>query len=374
MDVWSPYVHNQFTIYCILDEESNSSFISSAFIDKVNPKNKMMHSYAIRTVNGPSLTPHEGRICRNLKIKGHGLNIWHKLPDMFELPTIPDSKDEVCTPADARAIPSLAPYAEEFLPLRDKARVMLLLGRDSGDLMATTTLTDHAPIVHRTPLGMAAVGGRSSAPERSGEASRALCTFKGLSADRMFSDPGRRYGLLPQAEDPLFQTRPDDEEEDLSVEDREFLQLINERLRINSSGRIEAPLPFKNKGKEPVLPDNSKAVYGRQLGHLRQYKKDPVLGPFCYEAMAKNIENGYVERIQESELQTAPGRCWYLPIFIATNKKGKPRLVFDSAAKFGPKGQEVCLNQTLMSGPDRNNQLRDVLLRFRMAVWASWLT
>ena len=49
-----------------------------------------------------------------------------------------------------------------------------------------------------------------------------------------------------------------------------------------------------------------------------------------------------------------------VPIFWDSHKD-KARLVFDGAAKFYGK----CLNDEFLQGPDRNNALRAVLVRFR---------
>ena len=361
VDVRSPNVQTTATVYAILDEESTSTFAHPRLIDKLNPRNKAKHNYSVRTVSELSSTPHEGRIARNLKVKGHREKVWHKLPDVFELHTIPDTKGEVCTSAHARAIPSLAPFADEFLPLHKTAEVMLLIGRDSDDLMATETLTKHVPIVHRTPLGTAAVG--SPTPRGGTGRPRSLLTQRGLSAVRTFPDQGTRVGALP-LEDPLFQTRPDDEVEDLSVEDREFLDHINSEIKINAEGRIEAPLPWRGK-TEPLMPDNAFSALARQKHMLRDLEKDPAKWNFYLESMAKNLKNRYVERVPDNEVLTEQGRCWYLPTFVATNKRDKLRTVFDSAASFGPKGQEVSLNSQMLSGPDRTSRLRDVLYRFR---------
>lgn len=54
---------------------------------------------------------------------------------------------------------------------------------------------------------------------------------------------------------------------------------------------------------------------------------------------------------------------WYLPVFgvYHPRKPEKIRCVFDSSAKFG----NTSLNKVLLQGPDLNNSLLGVLLRFR---------
>ncbi|KAF2357385.1 Retrotransposon Pao [Trinorchestia longiramus] len=84
--------------------------------------------------------------------------------------------------------------------------------------------------------------------------------------------------------------------------------------------------------------------------------------------MGKNLAEGHVEPIPPNEINAAqPGKVWYLPVFPIDNaKKGKIRLVFDSSAThYG-----VNLNDQLLQGPDYNNALRGVIMRFRMHVVA----
>lgn len=54
---------------------------------------------------------------------------------------------------------------------------------------------------------------------------------------------------------------------------------------------------------------------------------------------------------------------WYLPIFgvYHPQKKDKIRVVFDSSAKH----EGLALNDVLLQGPDMNNTLLGVLMRFR---------
>lgn len=52
----------------------------------------------------------------------------------------------------------------------------------------------------------------------------------------------------------IVQTTPDDNKPGLSIEDREFLNIMNNKFRLNSEGKWIAPLPFQT-GKD-LIPDN----------------------------------------------------------------------------------------------------------------------
>ena len=77
--------------------------------------------------------------------------------------------------------------------------------------------------------------------------------------------------------------------------------------------------------------------------------------------MEKNLTAKFVEPVPEEELNIKPGKGWWLPIFPVSHHAKKLRLVFDSKAQF----QGKCLNDFLLKGPDENNKLMGVLLRFR---------
>lgn len=55
--------------------------------------------------------------------------------------------------------------------------------------------------------------------------------------------------------------------------------------------------------------------------------------------------------------------CWYLPVFgvYHPQKTGKIRVVLDSSTQY----EGISLNDVLLSGPNLNNTLVGVLLRFR---------
>ena len=78
--------------------------------------------------------------------------------------------------------------------------------------------------------------------------------------------------------------------------------------------------------------------------------------------MRLTTEKGYAEEVPEDEIDV-DRRKWYIPHHgvFSEQKPDKLRIVFDCAAQH----HGVSLNQVLMQGPDLNNRLDAVLLRFR---------
>ena len=77
---------------------------------------------------------------------------------------------------------------------------------------------------------------------------------------------------------------------------------------------------------------------------------------------------GYSEKVPVEEIPLRDDSVWYLPqhAVVSASKPGKLRVVFDCAAKQG----DVSLNNQCFQGPDLNNKLGHVLLRFRQYRYA----
>ena len=115
-------------IYAIVDEQSNSSLISSELADElgaVDPEEK----YFVTTYSDEKELKY-GRRVAGVTIQS--LNgVTSDLPTLIECDSIPHDKCEIPTPEMARRFPHLHEIASEIPPLDPNADIHLLLGRDA---------------------------------------------------------------------------------------------------------------------------------------------------------------------------------------------------------------------------------------------------
>ncbi|KAK7882975.1 hypothetical protein WMY93_029149 [Mugilogobius chulae] len=156
----------------------------------------------------------------------------------------------------------------------------------------------------------------------------------------------------------VFQLTKDDNKPALSIEDRAFLETMKEGLEKNDSNSWVAPLPFRH--PRPRLPNNRQLALKRFTSLRLSLQRKPEMKEHFFAFMEKIFENGHAEvapPLQEHEER------WYLPLFgvYHPRKLNNIRVVFDSSAQY----EGLSLNDVLLTGPDLNNALVGVLLRFR---------
>ncbi|XP_072930335.1 uncharacterized protein [Epargyreus clarus] len=135
------------------------------------------------------------------------------------------------------------------------------------------------------------------------------------------------------------------------------ISILEKRSRRLPNGQFETGLLWRN--DDVVLPNNKNSAIRRLEGIERKLDKDANLKRQYNEQMAHLLDSGYAELATSSP---RPGRIWYLPHFPVINpSKPKPRIVLDAAAR----SHGICLNDTLLSGPDLLMSLPGVLMRFR---------
>ncbi|KFD65639.1 hypothetical protein M514_22234 [Trichuris suis] len=125
--------------------------------------------------------------------------------------------------------------------------------------------------------------------------------------------------------------------------------------------RYEVGLLWKN--PNPELPNNRPQALGRLAALQRRLFADATLEEAYRSAIDDLLRNGIAKKLTVSEIESPPGRIWYLPHHAVRHalKPGKLRVVFDASATYGG----ASLNTLLSKGPPLLNDLCGLLIRFR---------
>ena len=125
-------------------------------------------------------------------------------------------------------------------------------------------------------------------------------------------------------------------------------------------GHYQLPIPFKD--EKPRLPDARNMAEKRLKNLKRKLEANPTLRQQYIDGIQSLLDKGHAIEVPAESADKRSGIVWYLPHHPVINpNKDKPRIVFDCAARQGV----TSLNSQVCSGPDLNNSLVGVLLRFR---------
>lgn len=165
-----------------------------------------------------------------------------------------------------------------------------------------------------------------------------------------------------QAEDQLglkvFDRTKNDNKPAMSFEEETFLKIMQAEFHQDEQKNWIAPLSFRS--PRPLLPNNREQALSRLNSLRRTLSRNPVMKEQFSAFMEKLFQNHHAERVPPIY---EDDECWYLPIFgvYYPRKPGQIRVAFYSSTQY----QGITLNNVLLSGPDLNNSLLGVLLRFR---------
>ena len=335
-----------------------------------------------------------------------------KLPQLVECSNIPRDKREIVTPEMAMQFSHLKEVAKEIPPYDPQAKVEILIGRDTPELLKVRESRNGpkgTPWAQRLDLGWTISGqmclDRVGGPIHISVRRTAVEYPDQLSAlpwdSRSIQRSSTKHEVVPcpyhfkvkekytEREEigaNIFRTTPDDNMVSMSQDDRRFMQIMNAGTRKNHRGNWEMPLPFRT--PNIAMPNNRPLAVNRLNGLLRTFKRKPKMKEDYFQFMSKIFDRGHAvpvppeellapaslqetiglnKRDTSNQLQTVEsrneGKIWYLPHFgvYHPRKPDQIRVVFDSSAEF----QGVSLNKELLPGPDLMNSLSGVLIRFR---------
>lgn len=371
-------------MYAVHDDQSNRSLVRPEFFDLFDVKSSSS-LYSLRTCAGTMEM--SGRKAEGFEIESVNGGVTLTLPPLIECDQVPTNRSEIPTPKVALLHPHLRSVAKHIPELDPNAPILLLLGRDiirAHKVRQQINGPHDSPFAQRLDLGWTIVGevclrqghkpkvstfkthvlekGRPSFLSpcnnfidlkekvcHGGEQPRGLANTCKSSAERI-----TEHSLGQN----LFQTTENDNKVAQSIEDVAFLKIMDLEVYRDDKNNWVAPLPFKVPRRR--LPNNRKQALNRLNSLCQTLNRKPVMKQQFLDFMRKVFEDDHAEPapplIQDEE-------CWYLPTFgvYHPRKPDQIRVVFDSSAQEGG----VSLNNVLLTGPDLNNSLLGVLIRFR---------
>ena len=334
-------VNNGQEVFALLDTGSTSTFITERLTSRLG-LDRTQIACRVNTLNGSNDTI-ASVVSLNISPLG-GETALHPLKGVLVVPQIPAR-----LPCSSDRIRSPLISSVPIKLMSSQAEVDLLIGVDHAHLLMplevrTDPREDCELYATKTRLGWTLCG-----PMTGDSAREVMC---------------HHVSLEGQIEN-LWKCEGNDEDiRGLSYEDEQVLSFWDKELR-HIDGHYQLPIPWRDGG--PSFPNN-RFVAERRLQSLTDRLKRSELSPRYAENVDKMVLDGYAEPVPEDQLNLVDSSVWYLPhhAVISDSKPGKLRIVYDCAASL--KG--VSLNNQCMSGPDLNNKLIDVLLRFRRYPWA----
>ncbi|XP_062566818.1 uncharacterized protein LOC134229116 [Saccostrea cucullata] len=208
------------------------------------------------------------------------------------------------------------------------------------------------PVARLTPLGWTCVGKIYGTSEKcvqthynrtyflhsqrsENETDKILCKFWEMED---FSEPKKKQLFSP-------------EERAVYSKVKESLMFVEDHNQV--------PIPWKTDARN--LPNNYNMALQRLENTEKRLMRNEEVRDSYSKTIEQYIEKGYIRKIDRDEEKSW---TWYLPHFpvIRPDKTTtKTRIVFDASAKHGG----VSLNDMIYCGPKLQNELFDVLLRFR---------
>lgn len=350
-------------MYAIIDDQSNHSLAKTEFFDLLQINSEAV-TYNLNSCSGKIEST--GRVANDCVVKTIDGKTQLNLPPLLECQNIPEIKEEIPTPEVAAAYSHMKDLVSEIPQIDINIKTLLLIGRD---LVEAHHVYDqrigprHSPFAQKLALGWVIVGEVCLGNFHKSKYVNVNKTYL-LSDGRTslftpcYSSYNVKHPIKEFEQDSVFQLTKEDNKPGLSIDDRKFINIMNNEFYKNRFDKWTAPLPFRP--DKPKLPNNRSAVQRRAKILGSSLSKDTAKRQLFLKFMEKVFQSGHAEKapnlLPEEE-------CWYLPIFgvFHPQKPGRVRCVFDSSAK----QNNISLNDVLITGPDLTNSLLGILLRFR---------
>ncbi|XP_055611269.1 uncharacterized protein LOC129757912 [Uranotaenia lowii] len=149
----------------------------------------------------------------------------------------------------------------------------------------------------------------------------------------------------------------------LTSSEQKAVDYFRSTLSRDESGRFIVRLPFDD--SKPALGESLTAAVRRLRSMEKRFRQNQEFHKQYSEFLREYLALNHMEEVPADEVSVETSKCFYLPHHAVVKTEStttKLRVVFDasSASSTG-----VSLNDKLLAGPNVNQELFDVFLRFR---------
>ena len=351
---------HQEIVYALLDPQSDACFVSDSTMKKVGASGEQVF-LELSTMTGKTTVT--STAVKGLVVQPLDGNTQIELPASYSRAEIPAERSLIPRRETTARWSHLKDVARELPEYQEDAEIGILIGMNCPRAVKprdVVTGESDDPWAVKTELGWSVVG------LVRGAAGAATCHRVSVETD-VSKTCHFAFKVHAQEVSPMQVAKLFDQdfevclsEQKLSIEDRQFLKIMEDEIHQRDDGHFEAPLPLKN--PEIKLPNNKHMAMQRLAGLRKRLTRDQEFRKDYGIFMDEMLEKGYAEPVPDEELQLQDGKVWFVPHHgIYHKKKKKIRVVFDCSAEY----EGHSLNSQLLQGPDHANNLTGVLLRFR---------
>lgn len=261
------------------------------------------------------------------------------------------------TPTQGNILPDHVRYPGMFQladPEFGRGRdIELLLGAENSAKILTGTRCDFMdkPSLFESRFGWIVMGAMKQNKEKGVEFSVMACNQECCELDQAL----KKWWAVEELSG----------DQELTAEEAECEKHFEETVERNLDGSFVVRLPVKS---EDIRDQGSKKIAFQRFYQLeRRFLGDNEMREVYVQFMKQYEELGHMKLMTTTEVIAERDRCWYLPHHAIHSQRtgtgGKFRVVFDASAK---NKQGISLNDRLLIGPRIQDELVDLLLRFRM--------
>ncbi|XP_071963458.1 uncharacterized protein [Antedon mediterranea] len=350
---------NEILIYCILDPQSNTCFISDSIAEKLKLEGNKTN-LLLSTMHSKSSVS-----CRkfsHMEVVSFDRKTVIPVPTVFSRDQIPATRSQIPTPAVASKWTHLNRISSVIVPYIQNVPIAMLIGNNVPNAIRPRDIIaggEDEPYGQLSALGWGVVGTMCQKVPEVSVSNHMVASEKDSIVspkNRLVSQTNAKEMILIMYELDFNDDKPG--QSAMSADDRKFMDIMESNVVQRTDDHYEMPLPFKIR---EGMPNNRNMALKRlkqlkhKLNHNSTFKND-------YMNFMVDVLENCSEKVPVNELDMRNGEINYVPHHgVYHPKKKKLCVVFDCSAEYAG----TSLNKRLLQGPDMINNLFGVLTRFR---------